>query len=205
MLVKMAGDGQQYLGMNTMTDSTCPECGGKLRQQLAGAQAEIEKYRLREWAAYQALGYSPPVSDALPQLIECMMNLKASLQENLERCEKASGWTCDKPVPVWECIERLRHERDAAQKACAEMRRQIGAIKHAVENNQPIPWMTMCERMDHALSSDCGSGYVPRAELDKLKAANKVMVVGIAEALIEWPYCNETLKNALAHAKQLGL
>lgn len=179
----------------------CPTCS--LRQQLAGANAEIEKYRLREWACYQALGYSEPTNQALPHLIESMMGLKARLQDSLAAIERATGFQPGaEPLSAW--VDRMVKERDVAQKACAEMRSELGRIKSK-------PWAHVLTEEDRESiarilsSTDCGKDYVPRAEVDRLKAENKALVEAIGDALIEWPYCNERLKKALDHVKQFNL
>lgn len=197
----------------------------QLQQQLAGANAKIEEYRLREFACYQALGYSQPTNDALPHLIELMKHdmeayrgalgysapgdhdgkltdgttpqcgicnsehrrtleaqleasqgLVARLQDSLAAVERAVEFDAHtEPLSTW--VQRIAREHaearavlDAAHNACAEMRHQIIAIKDAIEHNQPIPWLTMFKRMEHALSTDCGKGWHSPAEWDALQA-----------------------------------
>lgn len=155
------------------------------RNRANAAEHDIQAYR-------GALGYSVPASHngklfdgTTPQCGICNSEYRKSLEAQLE----------------------------AAQKACAEMRRQVGAIKHAIENNQPIPWGAMCKRMEHALSHECGKDFVPRSELDKLKEDIKPLVSAI-QLFVEWcrtkercvtPELIESQHEALAHAKTLGL
>lgn len=149
-----------------------------LRQQLAGAQAKSEEYRLREYACYQALGYSPPVSDALPHLIECMMGIKARLQDSLDSIERATGFQPGtEPLSTW--VERVVKERDAAQKACAEMRQVMESAWVAVWDGHYGKGVTVeyaravDAEVKHALSTDCGKDFVPRVELEKVMNAER--------------------------------
>lgn len=164
----------------------CAEEVLALPQQLAGANAKIEEYRLREFAAYRALGYSPPVDTALPHLIDGMMGFKARLQDSLDSIERATGFQPgSESLSAW--VDRVVKERDAAQKACAEMRSELGRIKVK-------PWAHVITQEDRESigrilsSTDCGNDYVPRAELD---AAEKNAAY--------WVQCEHELDEALGN------
>lgn len=187
----------------------------QLRLELAGANAQIETYRLREFACYQALGYSQPTNDALPFLIskerEDRIGLEKQLKSALdkldaaERALKVAEQHCadrDESLAV-ELSENLAlfnllglktaadfgndtstaalrkrivtliEERDTAKRACAEMREALEMWRPVRE--QILTKTNTTKAFDHAMSSDCGKDFVPRAELDKLKEQIKVL------------------------------
>lgn len=193
--------------MNPQTPEYGDACD-TLRQQLAGAQAEVDTYRLREFASYQALGYAPPVNDTLPVLIQGMMGLKARLQDSLDSIERATGFQPGtEPLATW--VERLVRERDAAQEACAEMRAALEMWRPVRE--QILTKTNTTKAFNHALSTDCGCGYVPRERVKPLIVAliqiyaSGRQYSGAGEAWAAICTAQSIAKQAIAHARGLGL
>lgn len=103
-----------------------------------------------------------------------------------------------------EQIERIERERDAALKACGEMRKCIESISSFV----PCSFGTTKyhDQIHDCLSTDCGKDYIHRDEIKPLvEAFKKIYGYGKGDLTVGelCDYVNETCEEAFAHAKKV--
>lgn len=99
-----------------------------------------------------------------------------------------------------EALERVTKERDAALAACAEMRGELQAWAcEAPPCAFRCPASALCERTQHALSSDAGRGWVSPEEHAKVIAVVQEASMRIHAALI-WGFDPNAAVGGLVRA-----
>lgn len=107
-----------------------------------------------------------------------------------------------------EQIQKLSAERDAALKACAEMRELLDEAD-APRGENPYRKDSWSARYERALSTDCGKGYHADSEWEQVVEAldriyrNALIADGINVLRVDTIWLRQECAKALAHAEKL--